>query len=1171
VSSLAPRSLLAAQAIDHTGDPQLAAGVHLRVLPSEQLGLPVAPLLVYRLNLGQGAQAAQLRTDITWRDSRGQTLAVPFAVSPENPVTGYLPPPASGICCWIEVLAKPTVGISELPLSGRRELASRVGFGQGLQVTALVSTPLGDAPIARVSRPAYQLAASRIERVVVTGRGVVEGVRWVDARSLTVTAGDLWRALALPIGSGARYAGIPQAAARAKDRVARGAPLREPLYEAAAAIDAGSTPTATASDETSRVLARTPDVEAWLDLLVNDLSQPPQDLTTAPEPLLDADGVARGTVSLHALGATLAAALDPGVGRWLGLVDLDDDLAGASPGDVIAYVIRGVWRSRLARTPVAGTPGAATHVTARTAASYGGDKGRVECVGFADLKPRTKLAVPLVRGGIAFRSLDRSSLRIADSLPVGAPDGVSELQGGESGIGVTLPYAVDAVEVTAGSLPQGRFAVVAFDAAGKQVARVTATAAGQQSVTVGAAGIAELALVPGKGAKGIALVRVCIPGTPSLPPDDKDPLWDLLTVACATLDNPPDRPLPPVLGSPVSGAWLPAPAPTAIREIDTAASGLVPGALLAFARAEGAAITSLNPVDPSGRPLPLAAAPPASASAPGQGVLHDRAAPPEAVAYRAAQADWFGRWSGWAEVAAGPGTRPLPPRPSVTAFYVPAAFGDPVPTGTLTGTVRVRVPYPPRASLAPGANLLEHLEVTVDGVITNAPAPAGTPDDVEVSATGPALSRCEQRSIAVTARWVDTTGVASVPSDSVSVLCLDARPPAQTSLPNTLQYSSRPDVTGKARVTLQWGTSPDQRRFRVFYADERTLQSGLGLVIADTTDPRRSEAQALVAALTDGMSAPDRAAIYRAHASLFTREWWDQLTTTPIEVSGATADYEHALPGSLRLVAFYRVLAVSASNVDADFASSPMAAFGIPNTSPPAKPLLRVNLDPTAPAGQARLHVRVPPGPVAAASYRLRRSSTTSADALHMPISGAGAVPASAPGTLGQEFDVVDLGPTNATSAPLRNWVKYSWRVEVQGAAEPGGGPPGDWSQPSNPVSTALVPAGPPTAPVALAATAAGAGQVALSWQHPDSLLGGSVGTGGYVCEVYRRAPGAREQLAHTVPADASPADGGRAPDRTGSFSYTDPGPVAAGTSYRVAVVDPIGRRSAPSAEVTVS
>lgn len=1048
-NSLAPSSLLAAQAIDHVGDPQLAAGVHLRVLPSEQLGLPVAPLLVYRLNLGPDARAVKLRSDIVWRDSRGQTLEAPFPVSPDNPVTGYLPPPASGVCCWIEVLGKPTQGISELPLAGRArelvpsagprapELVPRGGWGAGLQVSALVSTPLGDAPLARVSRPAYQLAASRIERVLITGRGEVEGVRWVDARSLLISAEDLWRVLALPVGGGARYAGIPQAAERAKERVARGAPVREPLYEAATAVDASSTPAATAADELDRVFARTPSVAAWLDLLLNDLSQAPQDLTSAPEALLDANGVPRGDVSLHALGSTLAAALDPGVGRWLGLVDLDDDLAGAAPsgaapGDVIAYLIRGVWRSAPARAFLGGAEGA-----------------------------------------------DPTALRP----------------------GNTIDWP---------------------------------------------------------------------PDMPPLPAGDKEPLADLLTVACATIGNPPDRLSPPALDTPIAGAWLPAPAPTAIREVDTPVGGLAPGALLAFARSVSGTITSLNSLDSNGRPLPLAAAPPGSASAPGEGVLHDRAAPPQSVAYRAAQADWFGRWSGWAQVEADPGTRPLPPRPSVSAFYVQAAFADPVPSGGLAGTIRVRVPYPPESSLAPGANLLDHLEVTVDGVVTNAPAPTGTPDDVEVEAAGPALARCEQRTSSISARWVDSAGVASLPSDPVSLLCVDPRPPAQTVLPNTLRYASRPDVTGRARVMLQWGTSPDQQRFRVFFATERTLQSKLGLVIADATDPRGARAQTIMATLSEGMSAPDRAAVYRANADFFTREWWDQLTTTPIETSGPTAQYEHELPGALRLVAFYRVLAVSASNVDADFPASPMAAFGVPNTSPPAKPLLRINLDPTAPLGQARLHVRVPPGPVPAAAFRLRRSSTTSADVVHMPISASGSVAQSAPGTLGQEFDVVDLGPTNVTSAPLRAWVKYSWRVEVQGPPEPGGGPPGDWSQASAPVSTALVPSGAPAAPTALSAVAAGAGQIALSWQHPETLLGGSIGSGAYTCEVYRRGSDGREQLAHTVPADAPPGDGGRAPDRTGSFSWTDPGPVPSGTSYRVAVVDPIGRRSGPSAEVTV-
>ena len=56
----------------------------------------------------------------------------------------------------------------------------------------------------------------------------------------------------------------------------------------------------------------------------------------------------------------------------------------------------------------------------------------------------------------------------------------------------------------------------------------------------------------------------------------------------------------------------------------------------------------------------------------------------------------------------------------------------------------------------------------------------------------------------------------------------------------------------------------------------------------------------------------------------------------------------------------------------------------------------------------------------------------------------------------------------------------------------------------------------------------------------------------------------------HRVRPERVQADGGRAPDRTGSFTWTDPGPVPAGTTYQVVVIDPIGRRSAPSAAATV-
>src|SRR5204862_1015353 len=113
MSSLAPRWAFNAQAIDAAGDPSLLSGVHLRILPSSAVGLPAAPFEVTRLNLGVGAHLAFLRHDITWVVADGTALTVPFDVTPGNTVTGYLPAPASGICCWIEVQDEPAIELGD--------------------------------------------------------------------------------------------------------------------------------------------------------------------------------------------------------------------------------------------------------------------------------------------------------------------------------------------------------------------------------------------------------------------------------------------------------------------------------------------------------------------------------------------------------------------------------------------------------------------------------------------------------------------------------------------------------------------------------------------------------------------------------------------------------------------------------------------------------------------------------------------------------------------------------------------------------------------------------------------------------------------------------------------------------------------------------------------------
>jgi hypothetical protein len=105
--NIAPQWAFNAQAIHDPADPHLATGIHLRVLPSQMLGLPAMPYVIYRVNLGNGGKAAHLREDIIWTDEQGRILITPFTLQPGSTVTGWLP--SDGTCCWIEVLAQAAV------------------------------------------------------------------------------------------------------------------------------------------------------------------------------------------------------------------------------------------------------------------------------------------------------------------------------------------------------------------------------------------------------------------------------------------------------------------------------------------------------------------------------------------------------------------------------------------------------------------------------------------------------------------------------------------------------------------------------------------------------------------------------------------------------------------------------------------------------------------------------------------------------------------------------------------------------------------------------------------------------------------------------------------------------------------------------------------------------
>lgn len=1124
----APKWAFQAQALHSADDPHLAQGVHLRLLPSPILGLPVAPFQIYRANLGQEARKGKVRSQLTWIDARGVTRTPPFKVTPDNPVTGWLPEDTR--CCWIDVDAvperigpvfEPVPPVAPVPrppvfnrpvlnvpsinrsvlnqpasravnLNRRLDLDSlqnipveRLGRFATMQVDAVVDTPRGEAVLASRDRNPYQLSASRIRRVVVSGRGEVRGARWLSDTVL-LRGLEFWRELSLPVAAAPRYAALPNAAALARDRVRRGAPRRFGLHDRPDMASAAAAPPASDADEVARLSPLINELQPCLDRLVNETTRPFKAINQT-RTLVDEQSGKTGEFDVNCLETVLAGSLDPGIGRWLGFMEVDDQLSGVEPGDVMVYAIRGVWS--------------------------------IDPEEFGDTTGRIRMA-----------SLQNN--RINPNLSTSAAN-----------------------QLTTDSLQP-------------------------------------------------ILERLENPGT----------LLDMLTLVCATIGHPPKLPAAPVLGEPsdreeqtaangTRTAWIPQPIPDPARppaprrEITTPLEGLVAGATLAVARRDDAGITGLNPKSPSGRAQSLVPGIVPAAEKAGVGVVCDRNAPGTNVRYRAAQADWFGRWSSWQERAAADGIPPRPPTPVINLTYERPSFDeDAIPTGPLAGAFQLRIAVPTLNELPPGARVLRTLQIdyktatTPTGVAGATPqrlsrvvpdafihaAPDGERPDWVVSIPGPALPRCGQRTVEVIAQWVDTAGSESERSDPVRRTVHDPRPPEPLVLESPLLYAARPDAMGQARVELNWLANDRQQRFRVFYANQTRLMGKL----AEAGTPAAQAILAELAAVSDPAAVAD---VFRAHTDYWPRAWFDQLTQEPVERNGsADMRYVHSVSGSLQVLSFYRIVSVSEANNESAFDAAPLLVYAVPNTGPPPQPKLRVTLarDPAtqtlALPIRAQLTVEVPQGLVRAREYRLHRSILDGAELLSMPIAQTGLFPSDGAEATDTPQTVVieDTGGLTMPpdSAPLKLWSTYFWRVVVRGEPESGSAAAGQevtapWSLPSVAVSASVIPPDPPLPVTNASATVIGAG-VRLEWQHPEPLVGGRLGN--YRFDLYRQLPGERLAYLTSLSADAAEADGGRRANRTGRFRLTDTsGP--SGTRYRIVVVDPLERLSPLSDGDTVT
>ncbi len=1047
MSGFPPSWAMGAVGIDGSGDPHLPEGIHLRVFVSPECGLPICPIIIYRVaeSATQDSLAGVTRTDFAWIDSRDRVLSLPFTVTPDNPVRGIVLRGAGerAIAAAVHATSSGRGGLADANRPRRTVTDDKAA----LKVSAYIDAPGGRRMVGERTSAPYMLAAPHIDGLLLEGSGTVSAAAWVMARDIPIRRLKPHQFMDLPIDGAARYLNVPGAAARAEARVRRGAPQRFGLHDDPSVPAPASAAAASPDDEWSRVEPLSDELLEHLKAAVDDLSLPPERVTrsvTLTDGVASAAGVS--TADVVCQSAVQSSTADPGLARWLGFMDAD--ISSPTSGAFVIYYVR------------------------------------------------------------AFVAIDTASLDVGRQLTLAV-----------TGPPLSAPEAVPGLPFP----------------------------------------------VPHRSA------------------DDR-PVYDFVVPVLVFRGAPPARPATPEVGAPLApsvlygatgtqplqtgdalGTWVSEVIPpAALRELTMPLAGLSAAPTLAVARREFANLTPLNERHPvSGRALALVPAVPDQAVASGTGRYVDRAAPPGPVTYRIAQADWWGRWSDWAErdVTAKPSAPP--PTPVLSLQYTVADI-EPIDDAPRFGELAVRLTVPRADDLAAGSRLLTAVRITgtVGGapVTVDATLPSSAPATFIVRVPGPAgmIDRSGNVEAVLTARWFDGTQYGDAAEAQRRTLA-DPRPPAAVVLDPTLRYTARPDAVGRARIVLSWTGQPG-RRYRVYNTDETRLADALRARAADG-DAAAATLMAAVDAAPDpafrGQAWTDPAA-----AALFGRDLFTNLTDEPI--AGTSIRFQHDLSGSLTVLSFFKVVALSEDNVESVFTDATLLPVAVPSGGPPPRPLLDFErFDDT---NAAHLRVTAVRGTQPAARWRLRRSVAESADALRMPLVAEGMVPDAGPGADGPNvFTIVDAGADDYAGGTLPPWTRMSWRVEVQAPSPPGTTLPGEWSPASGAVSSVHLPS-PPLPATDLTATSDGT-TVSLTWTHPESLRRGAMGA--YRFDVYRRLPDAREERIGTVAADDPTAVSGSGTGRT--FRFDDPTPGAAGTTRRVVTVDPAGRLSAPSIPVTLS
>ena len=306
----APLTFLSAHAMYSVGnDPHLRPGVHLRWFSNPMLGLRTRPVEIHRANLGQVIQNT-LSNDVYWTNQLGQPISLPHTVAVGEEIYGYIPYPERYIG-GILVYSGVTPGEAEV-------------YGE-----VMIPDTLDYRSVSAMA-PNGWIGGNGIQRIRVKGPLTVSNFDWVDlgkvkTRDRGYIKGlefEMWRTVGLPVESGARYSGDSDFENQALDRVWRGAPVRFHLHDDFNAAGASGAAPMTQSQEVDRVRALVDDggVLPKISTVINDMSAPPSQIISTEDM---GDGI---TSDVPVLSSLMLSLIDPGVARYMGFAELDDEV-----------------------------------------------------------------------------------------------------------------------------------------------------------------------------------------------------------------------------------------------------------------------------------------------------------------------------------------------------------------------------------------------------------------------------------------------------------------------------------------------------------------------------------------------------------------------------------------------------------------------------------------------------------------------------------------------------------------------------------------------------------------------------------------------------------------------------------------------------------------------------